>query len=312
MTAPGLPRRALLALPALLGLVLSSPAKAKTGAASAPHPKGNAMTQTAATTAVKSGYAPVNGLQLYYEIHGQGDPLVLLHGGFGQGSMFAALLPALSAGRQVITVDLQGHGRTADIDRPFSFDAFSDDVAALIRHLGLKQADVMGYSLGGVTALRTAIRHPEVVRKLVVVSVPYARAGWYPEVTAGMDQIGAAMAEHMKASPMYQAYAAVAPRPQDFGVLADKTGALLRTDYDWSKEVAALPMPVMLVYADADSVPTSHVAAFYGLLGGGKKDAGWDGANMPRSRLAILPGHTHYDVFMAPGLAPAVGPFLLG
>jgi pimeloyl-ACP methyl ester carboxylesterase len=130
-------------------------------------------------------YAPVNGLNLYYEMHGSGDPFILIHGGFGITGMFDALLPTLATSRQVIPVELQGHGHTADIDRPFSYEQMADDIAALIKHLGLANADVLGYSLGGGVALQTAIRHPQVVRKLVVVSAPYKRAGWYPEVLAG-------------------------------------------------------------------------------------------------------------------------------
>src|SRR5881409_720379 len=126
-------------------------------------------------------YADVNGIKLYYEIHGTGAPLILLHGGLGAISMFGPNLPALAKGRQVIAVDLQGHGRTADIDRPLSVALMADDIAALIKHLGLESADVMGYSLGGGVALQTAIRHPEVVRKLVVVSTPFRRNAFYPD-----------------------------------------------------------------------------------------------------------------------------------
>src|ERR1700716_4139411 len=129
-------------------------------------------------------YADVNGIKLYYEIHGAGKPLVLLHGGLGAGSMFGPNLLALAKGRQVILVDLQGHARTADIDRPLSVPLMADDIAALIKHLGLESADVMGYSLGGGVALQTAIRHPEVVRKLVVVSTPFKRSGFYPDILA--------------------------------------------------------------------------------------------------------------------------------
>ncbi len=158
-------------------------------------------------------YADVNGIKLYYEIYGAGQPLVLLHGGYGNTGMFGPNLPALAEGRQVIAVDLQGHGRTADVDRPVRFETMADDIAALIEHLGLHQADVMGYSLGGGVALQTAIRHPERVRKLVLVSTPFKRAGWFPENLAGMAQMGAEWAEAMKPTPMYQTYAAIAPRP---------------------------------------------------------------------------------------------------
>jgi pimeloyl-ACP methyl ester carboxylesterase len=142
-------------------------------------------------------HAAVNGLEMYYEIHGEGEPLILLHGGVGAIQMFGEVLPLLAEGRRVIAVDLQAHGRTGDIDRPMTFEAMTDDVAALIEHLELGEADVMGYSLGGV-ALRTAIQHPEVVKKLVLVSTPFKRDGWYPEVLAGMDQMGPAAAEPMK------------------------------------------------------------------------------------------------------------------
>src|SRR5512147_3119755 len=143
-------------------------------------------------------HADVNGLSLYYEEHGSGEPLVLLHGGLGAGEQFAPILPALGAGRRVITVDLQGHGRTADIDRPLRPELLADDIAALVAHLGLPRADVMGYSLGGLTALRTAIQHPACVGRLVLVSVPFRRAGSHPEVVAAMDGFGPAMADMMQ------------------------------------------------------------------------------------------------------------------
>jgi pimeloyl-ACP methyl ester carboxylesterase len=261
------------------------------------------------TTTPQTGYAPINGLNMYYEIHGAGEPLVLLHGGLGMTGMFGELLPQLAAGRQVIAADLQAHGRTADIDRPIRLEHMGDDVAALIRHLGLEKADVMGYSMGGGAALRTAIQHPELVRKLVLVSIPFKRTGWYPEVLAGMDQMGAPAAEFMKGSPMYQGYTAIAPKP-DFPGLLDKMGDLLRHDYDWTDEVAGLKMPVMLVFGDADGMPPSHIAQFFALLGGGQRDAGWDGSGMPKSRLAILPATTHYNCVDSPLLAPLTISFL--
>jgi pimeloyl-ACP methyl ester carboxylesterase len=258
----------------------------------------------------KTGYAPVNGLELYYEIQGTGQPLVLLHGGLGMIGMFGELPSQLAAGRQVIAVDLQAHGRTADIDRPIRYELMADDIAALLRHLGIAQADVMGYSLGGGTALRTAIQHPALIRKLVVVSTPFQRDGWYPEVRAAMAQMTAATAEFMVNSPLHQAYVSAAPDPDHFPVLVEKMGDLLRQEYDWSADVAAIDIPAMLVFGDADSIPPAHMARFFELLGGGKADAGWDGSNMPRSRLAILPATTHYDIFSSPVLAPVIVPFL--
>jgi len=251
-------------------------------------------------------YADVNGISLYYEEHASGRPLILLHGGYGTGEMFAPILPLLAGGRRVITVDLRGHGRTADVDRPLRFQTMGDDIAALIGHLGLAQADVMGYSLGAATALRTAIQHPDVVRRLVIVSHPVRHDGWFPQSLAGFDQMGPAFAEAMKQSPIYEVYARVAPRVEDWPVLVGKMGTMLRQDYDWSAEVAKITAPVMLVYGDADSVWPAHIA----LLGGGLRDANWDGSARSVARLAILPGHTHYDIAFSPDLAAAVIPFL--
>lgn len=258
----------------------------------------------------KGNLAEVNGLSIYYEIHGGGEPLILLHGGVGAIEMFGEVLPLLAEGRRVIAVDLQAHGRTADVDRPLGYESMADDVAALIGHLGLERADVMGYSLGGGVALQTAIRHPGVVRKLVVVSTPFSRDGWYPEVLAGMEQMGPEAAEPMKETPMYGLYAGVAPRPEDWPVLLTKLGELLRQDYDWSEEVSTIQSPTMIVVGDADSVRTAHAVGFFELLGGGRADAGWDGSGMPKSRLAVMPATTHYDIFSSPGLASTVAPFL--
>ena len=258
----------------------------------------------------KGHYAELHGISLYYEVHGDGPPLVLLHGGLGAVEMFGEVLPLLAEGRRVIAVDLQAHGRTADVDRPLSYEQMADDVAALIPHLGLDRADVMGYSLGGGVALQAAIRHPNAVRKLAVVSTPFGRDGWYPEVRTGMEQMGPEAAEPMKGTPMYQLYSAIAPRTEDWPVLLTKVGDLLRQDYDWSEEVAAMETPTMVVVGDADSVRTAHAVEFFGLLGGGQADAGWDGSKMPRARLAILPATTHYEIFASPELARTVAPFL--
>jgi pimeloyl-ACP methyl ester carboxylesterase len=259
---------------------------------------------------IPKGYANINGLELYYEIHGSGEPLILLHGGLGSIEMLGENLSVLAQTRQVIGVDLQAHGRTADIDRPLKFEHLANDIAQLIEHLGLKQADVMGYSLGGLVALNTAIHHPERVRKLITVSVPFKRSGWYPEVLEGMSQVNAAAAEMMKPSPIYKLYSQIAPRPDDWPVLLTKVGDVLGEDYDWTTEVKSLKMPVLLVFGDADSIPTSHMAEFYSLLGGSQKDAGWDHAHMPQSQLAILPGTTHYNSFSSPLLQAIVTPFL--
>lgn len=260
----------------------------------------------------KGDYAAVNGLQLYTETYGEGDPIILLHGGFGVVAMFAKLIPVLAASRQVVVVEMQGHGHTADIDRPLSYEQLADDTAALIAHLGFEQADVLGYSLGGGVALQTAIRHPLRVRKLVVVSAPCRRSGWYPDVLAGMAVTTAENAiELVGGSPMHQAYIAVAPRPDDFPVLAQKTNDLLKRDYDWSSAVEVLPMPVQIIIGDADSVSPAYAAEMYHLLGGGRADT----LTQPRSKseLAILPGTTHYDIVERAELLRAIiPPFLDG
>ena len=262
------------------------------------------------TTTPQTGYAPVNGLQLYYEIHGDGAPLILIHGGGGATGTFDALLPALAANRRVIAVDLQAHGRTADIDRPLRFEHLADDVAALIAHLGLSAATVLGYSQGGVVALQTAIRHPRLVDGLIVVSAPCKRDWWYAESRVGMDQMGAAAAEFLKQSPMYEAYAGIAPRVEDWPVLWEKLGDMLRQGYDWSAEVAALAMPTMLVFGDADSISPAHAAEFFGLLGGGKVDGSWDRSGVTAHRLAILPDTTHYDIMNSTRVVELVLPFI--
>ena len=261
---------------------------------------------------VRTGYVPANGVNYYYEIYGRGAPLLILHGGLGSIEMFGQILPALAKGRQIIAVDLLGHGRTALGDRPINPQAMGDDLAAVVKRLGQDTVDVLGYSLGGGVALRLAIQHPEVVRRLVLVSTPYAQDGFYPEMLPQQAQVGAAMAPMMKETPMYKSYVAVAPRPEDFPRLLDRMGEWMRTSYDWSEDVKKLKGPVMLVYGDADMIRLDHAVRFYQLLGGGLKDAGWQREHISPNRLAILPNVTHYEMFMSPALAPAVLPFLNG
>jgi len=264
----------------------------------------------AAKGKVAGRYADVNGIKLYYEIHGSGRPLVLLHGGLGAIEMFGPNLPALAKGRRVIAVDLQGHGRTADVDRPLSVALMADDIAALIKHLGLERSDLMGYSLGGGVALHTAVRHPEVVGKLVVVSTPFRRNGFYPDILAQQGQVSAAAAEGMKQTPMYQLYSSIAPRPEDWPRLLGKIGEAMKEDFDFSREITGIEATTLIVAADADIFPPAHAVEMFGLLGGGQRDGGWDGSGRPKSSLAILPGLTHYTIFSDPALAAAAIPFL--
>jgi pimeloyl-ACP methyl ester carboxylesterase len=250
-------------------------------------------------------FAPVNGLKLYYELHGSGEALVMLHGGVGASEMFGDNLAAFAADRQVIAVHLQGHGRTADIDRPLSYELMADDISAMLKYLRIERADILGYSLGGGVALQTAIRHPEMVRKLVVISTPARREGWYPEVLEGFDQMGPQAARYMDQSPLSQLYPNV-----NWAKLFTKIGELQRQDYDWSREVAGLGMPILMAYADADAIRLQHIMEFIALLGGGQRDAGLDGSARPAARLAILPGQTHYDIALSPALAAVIRPFL--
>jgi pimeloyl-ACP methyl ester carboxylesterase len=249
---------------------------------------------------------------MYFETHGAGRPLILLHGGLGSGEMFGPILPALSERHQVITVDLQGHGRTADIDRPLDIRLMADDIAALTGHLGLTEPDVAGYSLGGGVALLTAIKYPGMVRRLVAVSANIRRDVIYPEMLAQQGQMSAAAAEFMKDTPMFELYQRVAPRPGDFPRLLDKIGAAMAKDWDFSEEVRGLQVPALIVAADADMAPPSHYTEVFQLLDGGLRDGGWMGEGRPKGghALAILPGLTHYNIFSSPLLAAVTLAFL--
>jgi pimeloyl-ACP methyl ester carboxylesterase len=259
-----------------------------------------------------SRVARVNGIELGYQVVGEGEPLILLHGGFGSVEMFGPNVELLAAGRQVIGVDLQSHGRSPAADRPMRFETMADDIATLIRSLGFERAAIMGFSLGGAVGLRTAIQQPAVVERLVLVSTVFKRQGWFPEMTAGMDAMGPEIAGDLLKTPMYEAYQRVAPRVEDWPVLVRQVTDVVKVDYDWSAEIPGLSMPVMLVIGDADGMPPSHAVEFFGLLGGGQRDASWDRSGMTHHRLAILPGVTHYDINVVPALSAAAIPFLDG
>ena len=257
-------------------------------------------------------YAAVNGIELYFERHGSGRPLVLLHGGLGSGEMFGPVLPALTQDHQVLTVDLQGHGRTADIDRPIDLGVMADDVAALIDHLELDGVDLVGYSMGGGVALRVALKYPGRVRRLVAVSANIRSDAIYPEMRAQQGQVSAAAMEFMKDTPMYQLYQRVAPRPEDFPRLLDKMGAAMANDFDLTDEVRGLQVPTLVMAADSDMAPPSHYVEVFGLLDGGHRDGGWMGEGRPKGghALAILPGLTHYNMASSPLVAAVALDFL--
>ena len=215
--------------------------------------------------------------------------------------------------RQVIAVDLHGHGRTTLGDRPIDLVDIGNDLALVLDKLGFKQVDVAGYSFGGGAGLRLAIQHPDASSAASRSSRRrYAQSGFFPEMLPQQAAVGSAMAEQMKETPMYKSYVAVAPNPKDFPRLLDRMGEFMRRPYDWSEDVKKLSMPVMLVFGDADMIRPEHIVQFYQLLGGGLKDAGWQREHMSRTRLAILPDVTHYEMFLSPALAPTILPFLDG
>src|ERR1700753_3293011 len=223
-------------------------------------------------------YADVDGLALWYDERGSGEPLILLHGGMGGSEMFGASLDRLAAGRRLIAVELPGHGHTAVPDRPLRYEEMADQIAGRTGHLGRDRAALLGLSLGGGVALRTAIQPPGLIRRLVLVSAPFRQDGWYPEVVAGQTQLGPEAAEMMKQSDFYATYAAVAPRPQDWSLHVSRVGELLGHDYDRSAGIADITAPVLLAFGDSDSIRPAHIAEFFALLGGAQSDPGWDGA----------------------------------
>jgi pimeloyl-ACP methyl ester carboxylesterase len=257
-------------------------------------------------------YADVNGINLYYETHGAGRPMILLHGGLMSGESFAPILPTLADHHQVIVVDLQGHGRTADIDRPVDVRLMADDIAALIDHLGLVKPDLVGYSLGGGVALQVAVRHPAKIGRLVAASANIRRDAIYPEMLEQQIQVNAAAAEFLKETPMYELYQRVAPRPEDFPRLLDKVGAAMAIDFDFTEEVRGLRVPTLVVAADADMAPPSHYVEIFALLDGGRRDGGWMGEGRPAGghALAVLPGLTHYNLGVSPLFAAVTLAFL--
>jgi len=252
-------------------------------------------------------FADVNGQHLFYSVHGAGKPLILLHGGIDPDS-FGSNLAALAKGRQVIAPHLQAHGGTPDTDRPLRSETMGDDIAALIGHLDLGKADVMGYSLGSSVALQTAIRHPAAVDRLVLVSAAMRQDGFYPEGVAAFQQLeanAATLGPGVEASPLGKAYPDV-----DWTNLFRKVGDLTKRPFDWSAGVAKLQARTLLVYADADAIRPKHMIEFWKALGGGRRDAGIDGSLRPANQFAIVPDTTHYTIPVDPMLPGIVERFL--
>ncbi|MFN7022952.1 MAG: alpha/beta fold hydrolase [Pseudorhizobium sp.] len=263
-----------------------------------------------------SGFADVNGVKIWYQVYGEGDPLILLHGGFGTVEMFGPNIEVLAEGRKVIGVDLQGHGGTGPLGRPMTFEAMATDVAELIKTLGYEKADVMGYSLGGATAMRLAIDHPEVVDRLVLVSAAYAFSNWHEYNFVGMKSINAdpeATAQSLMGSPMHQAYVAKAPGGAESWVDAVREiGSLVGVDYDFSAEVPSINVPTLYVVADWDAVRISAATKLFEMLGGGAQDANWDRSGMGQNHFAVIPNATHYDIISTTAVSDLAIPFLDG
>ena len=245
------------------------------------------------TTEAQTGYAPVGDLSMYYEIHGQGRPLVLLHGAYMTIDLMGSILPRLAETRQVVAVEQQGHGRTADVDRPITYEQMAEDTAGLARHLGIDRADVFGYSMGGGVALQLAIRHPDVVRKLVVASAGYRSDSMH---AVALEMFPSITPELFAGSPIEAAYLQTAPNPGDFPKLVEKLTQLDTTSFAWPEEdIRAIAAPTLIVLGDSDGVRLEHAVELFRLRGGGVMG---DVAGLPASQLAVLPGTAH---FVPPG-----------
>ncbi|MDF1503971.1 alpha/beta hydrolase [Roseisolibacter sp. H3M3-2] len=247
----------------------------------------------------------VNGMQMYYEVSGAGDPLVVLHGAYMNAPAMGAIVPLLAKTHKVYVVELQGHGRTTDVDRPITYPNLADDVAAFMDKVGLARADVFGYSMGAAAGLQLAIRHPAKVNRLVAASVAYDAKGWQPAFAAFVPQMTADMLPPM----LEQEYRKLAANPNGFRALAQKLIALEKEPMAWEAQVRALKTPVLVIAGDADVATLEHSVAMFRLLGGG--EMGDMGKPLAPSRLAILPATSHTAVItQAPLLHALIEPFL--
>lgn len=254
----------------------------------------------------ESGYADVNGLKMYYEVYGQGKPIVLLHGSFMSIPLnWSHIIPLLAKDRKVIVAEMQGHGRTKDISRNFSYEAMADDVSGLLKHLKTDSADILGYSMGGGVAFQFAVRHPEQLRRLVILSGTYAHDGWWPDVEASFATINADM---FKGSPIQKQYDSLGNDPARFADWVKKVISIDLQPYDWAKEVKNIKAPLFMAIGDADGVRYEHALELFRAKGGGKMG---DIHGLPKSRLAILPGTTHIGMMQRTDwLIPMITDFL--
>ena len=253
-----------------------------------------------------AGRVEVNGMQIYYEVSGAGDPLIVLHGAYMNITSMGAIIPTLAQTHKVYAVELQGHGRTTDINRPITYQNLADDVADFMDAVGLTKADVFGYSMGAIAGLQLAIRHPQKVDRLVAASVAYDLNGWQPEFKAVIPQLNVEM---MLGMPFAAEYRKLAPNPDGFPALVEKLIALEKEPMAWEAEVRALKTPVLIITSDADVATLEHSVAMFRLLGGGIM--GDMGKPLPASRLAVLPATSHTAVITQPALLHAfIEPFL--
>ncbi len=250
------------------------------------------MTTKQHVLTVRSGYAPVNGLKMYYEIHGTGKPIIVIHGAYMTIEAMGAIIPALAESHQVIAVELQGHGRTEDITgRPLTYESLADDIDSLMAHLNIETADIFGFSMGGSVALEVALRHPERVNKLILVSASYNSKGWHAEMFAFVDQI---TPEIFVGSPMESEYQRLAPNQENFAMLVKKLVELTKAVQDVSPDtIRAMQAPTLIIVGDADNIRPEHALDLYKLRGGGVPG---DIVGAPSSQLAIIPGATHISI----------------
>ncbi|MCS4226139.1 alpha/beta fold hydrolase [Sphingobacterium sp. BIGb0165] len=268
---------------------------------------GSPENSSVAKTAIPSeaGYVDVNGLKMYYEVYGEGKPLVLLHGSYMTIPLnWSHTIPKFK-GRKVIVAEMQGHGRTRDIARKISYEGMADDVSGLLKHLQIDSADILGYSMGGGVAFQLAIRHPEQVRRLIVLSGSYAHDGWWPDVEASYSSI---TADIFKGSPIEKQYDSLGNDPKHFPEFVKKVISIDLEPYDWSKEANKIKAPLFMAIGDADGIKYEHALALFRALGGGKMG---DIHGLPKSRLAILPGTTHIGMmYRMDWLVPMIDDFL--
>jgi pimeloyl-ACP methyl ester carboxylesterase len=278
----------------LIAAAVATPAFAQTSG-------DNLMTTTDAIAAV-------NNVELHYSIQGSGAPLVMLHGGVNPSEMFGQTLTDMAKTHRVIAIQMRGHGLSSDTDGSWTYEQMADDVAAVLGKVGVGKADFMGYSMGAGVAIQTAIRHPEIVNRLVLVSPTIATNGEYPEIRAsfdGMAQMADAIGSNIAKSPL----AALYPK-RDWAIVMRKTGEMNRAAHDWSAAFAKIAGPVLMVFADADSIRPQAISDWYALRGGGQRDAGMDGSGRSQSQLAIIPAQTHYTILSSPAVVAYADAFL--